>query len=134
MMRYLLDTDICIYVIKKRPPEVIERFKRHSPGDIAISTITLFELQCGVEKSRQQSRSRQALSRFLSPLRLLSLDSEGALEAAAIHAQLQKTGKPIGPYDLLIAGLARAKDMILVSNNSKEFERIEGLKLENWAK
>ena len=134
MMRYLLDTDICIYVIKKRPPEVIERFKQHSPGDIAVSTITLFELQYGVEKSRQRSRSSQALSRFLSPLGLLSLDSEGALEAAAIRAQLQKAGKPIGPYDLLIAGLARTKDMILVSNNSKEFGRIKDLKLENWVK
>ena len=134
MMRCLLDTDICIYVIKKRPPEVIERLKRRSPGDIAISTITLFELQYEVEKSSQRSRSRQALSRFLSPLRLLSLDSEGALEAAAIRAQLHTQGEPICSYDLLIAGLARAKDMILVSNKSKEFERIEGLKLENWAK
>ncbi len=134
MMRYLLDTDICIYAIKKHPPRVIERFKRHSPGDIAISTITLFELQYGVEKSRQRSRSGQALSRFLSPLRLLSLDSEGALEAATIRAQLQKTGEPIGPYDLLIAGLARGKDMILVSNNSKKFGRIKDLKLENWAR
>ncbi len=134
MMRYLLDTDICIYVIKKHPSQVIEQFKRHSPGDIAISTITLFELQYGVEKSRQRSRSGQALTRFLSPLRLLVLDSEAALEAASIRAQLHKMGKPIGPYDLLIAGLARSKDMILVSNNSKEFERIEGLRLENWAK
>ncbi len=133
-MRYLLDTDICIYVIKKHPPQVIEHLKHHRPGDIAVSTITLFELQYGVEKSRQRSRSRQALSRFLSPLRLLSLDSEGALEAATIRAQLQKTGEPIGPYDLLIAGLARSKDMILVSNNSKEFGRIKGLKLENWAR
>lgn len=132
MMRYLLDTNICIYLIKKRLPEVFDRFKRHSPQDVAISTITLFELQYGVEKSQYRQRSEDALTKFLLPLNLINLDRSSAIEAAAIRAQFEKKGIPIGPYDLLIAGLARSRDMILVTNNTKEFERIAGLHLENW--
>lgn len=133
-MRYLLDTDICIYLIKTRPPQVIEQFKQHSPKDVAISTITLFELQYGVEKSQHRKRSENALSKFLIPLNLFGIDRFSALESAAIRAQLEELGTPIGPYDLLIAGLARSRGLILVSNNTKEFERIVGLQLENWAK
>ena len=131
-MHYLLDTNICIYLIKKRPPEVLERFRQHSPQDVAISTITLFELEYGVEKSQHLQRSKDALAKFLLPLNLISLDRSSVIEAAIIRAQLEKKGMPIGPYDLLIAGLARSRDMILVTNNTKEFERIAGLHLENW--
>ena len=131
-MHYLLDTNICIYLIKKRPSEVLERFRQHSPKDVAISTITLFELEYGVEKSEYRQRSEDALAKFLLPLNLIDLDRSSAIEAATIRAQLEKKGMPIGPYDLLIAGLARSRDMTLVTNNTKEFERIVGLHLENW--
>ena len=132
-MHYLLDTNICIYLIKKRPPKVLERFRQHSPQDVAISTITLFELEYGVEKSQYQQRSKDALAKFLLPLNLINLDRPSAIEAAIIRAQLEKKGMPIGPYDLLIAGLARSRDMTLVTNNIKEFERVDDLHLENWA-
>lgn len=131
-MHYLLDTNICIYLIKKRPLAVLERFRQYSPKDVAISTITLFELQYGIEKSQYRQRSKDALAKFLLPLNLINLDRSSAVEAAIIRAQLEKKGMPIGPYDLLIAGLARSLDMILVTNNTKEFERIDGLHLENW--
>jgi len=133
-MHYLLDTNICIYLIKKRPSKVLERFREHSPQDVAISTITLFELEYGVEKSKYRQRSEDALAKFLLPLNLIDLDRSAAMEAATIRAQLEKTGMPIGPYDLLIAGLALSLDMTLVTNNSKEFERIHHLRLENWVK
>jgi tRNA(fMet)-specific endonuclease VapC len=131
-MRYLLDTNICVYLIKKRPSEVIERFRQHSPQDVAISTITLFELQYGIEKSRYRQRSEDALAKFLLPLNLINLDRSSAIEAATIRAQLEKEGTPIGPYDLLIAGLARSQGMTLVTSNTKEFERVVGLHVENW--
>ena len=132
-MHYLLDTDICIYLIKKRPPEVLDRFTQHSPQDVAISIITLFELEYGVEKSQYPQRSRDALTKFLLPLNVINLDRSSATEAAIIRAQLEKKGLPIRPYDLLIAGLARSRDMTLVTNNIKEFERVDDLHLENWA-
>jgi len=131
-MHYLLDTNICIYLIKKRPLEVLEQFRQHSPQDVAISTITLFELEYGVEKSQYPQRSKDALAKFLLPLNLISLDRSSAIESAIIRAQLEKKGMPIGPYDLLIAGLARSRDMILVTNNIKGFERVVNLHLENW--
>ena len=131
-MHYLLDTNICIYLIKKHPPEILERFREHLPQDVAISIITLFELQYGVEKSQYRQRSEDALAKFLLPLTLIDLDRLAAEEAAVIRAQLEKKGISIGPYDLLIAGLARSRDLTLVTNNTKEFKRIVGLHLENW--
>ncbi|MFC1891544.1 type II toxin-antitoxin system VapC family toxin [Thermodesulfobacteriota bacterium] len=131
-MHYLLDTNICIYLIKTRPPEVLERFRQHSPQDVAVSTVTLFELEYGVEKSQHRQRSEDALAKFLLPLNLIDLDRSSAIEAAKIRVQLEKKGMLIGPYDLLIAGLAQSQDMILVTNNTKKFERVNGLSLENW--
>ena len=131
-MLYLLDTNICIYLIKKRPQKVLKEFGKHSPQDVAISTITLFELEYGVEKSRYRQRSQEALGRFLSPLSSIDMDQQAAIEAAIIRAELEGKGMPLGPYDLLIAGLAKSKDMTLVTNNVKEFERIDGLLLANW--
>lgn len=131
-MRYLLDTNICIYLIKKRPKEILERFRQHSPEDVAISTVTLFELEYGAQKSHYSQRAQEALARFLIPLALVDVDHLAATEAAAIRAKLEKNGTPIGPYDLLIAGVAKSRNMILVTNNTKEFERIDHLHLENW--
>jgi len=132
LIRYLLDTNICIYLIKERPKEVLEQFRKHSPEEVAISTVTLFELQYGIEKSRFRDRSRSALSKFILPLDIIELDYAAAREAAIIRARLEEAGTPIGSYDLLIAGIAKSRGLILVTNNTREFERIEGLKLENW--
>ena len=133
-MRYLLDTNICIYLIKKHSPEILDRLREHSPQDVAISTITLFELQYGVEKSQYKQRSEDALNKFLLPLNIIDMDRSAALEAAVIRAQLENKGISIGPYDLLIAGLARSQDMTLVTNNTKEFKRVVNLRLEDWSK
>ncbi len=132
-MRYLLDTNICIYLIKKRPEKVVAHFKQHPPRDVAVSIITVFELEYGVQKSRFRKRSQEALGKFLLPFMVLNLDRASVEEAAAIRCQLEKTGMTIGPYDILIAGLARSRNMTLVTNNTREFERVEGLALENWA-
>jgi len=131
---YLLDTNICIYLIKKRPPEAFEHFRLHSPGEVAISIITVFELEYGAQKSRYQQGTRDAMAKFMSPLQVINLDRSSVLESAAIRATLEKKGMPIGPYDLFIAGLARSRGMTLVTNNTAEFERVEGLKLENWVR
>jgi tRNA(fMet)-specific endonuclease VapC len=132
LIHYLLDTNICIYLIKNHPPAVLEKFKQHQPQDVAISIITLFELEYGIEKSRQQQRAQKALAQFLLPLHILDMDRAAATEAATIRAQLERKGTPIGPYDILIAGHARSQAMALVTNNTKEFSRIDGLTLENW--
>ncbi len=131
-MRYLLDTNICIYLIKKRPPEVLDQFRQHPLQNVAISTITLFELEYGAHKSQQVKRTRKALAGFFFPLTILDIDRSAAADAAIIRANLEKSGTPMGPYDLLIAGLARSQKITLVTNNTKEFERVEGLLLENW--
>ncbi len=132
MIRYLLDTDICIYLIKNRPPEVPAQFKRHSPAQVAISAITVFELEYGAEKSKQRQKAKKALARFTAPLTVLDVDQAAALEAASIRAGLEHAGTPIGPYDILIAGLAKSRDLTLVTNNLREFSRVSGLVLENW--
>lgn len=132
MQKFLLDTNICIYLIKKRPEEVPDRFRQHSPKDVAISIITLFELEYGIEKSNHAKRSKKALSKFLSPLTLIGLDRDAVSEAASMRARLEKKGMPIGPYDILIAGIAKSRNMTLVTNNTRELERIDNLKLDNW--
>ncbi len=131
-MKYLLDTNICIYLIKNHPPQVLENFRTHSLVDVAISTITVFELEYGVAKSQQQRRSEAALTKFFQPLNIVSLNGDGARKAAGIRAKLEKKGTPIGSYDLLIAGIALSHGLILVTNNVREFERVEGLAIENW--
>ena len=132
MIRYLLDTNICIYLIKKQSPTLLEQFRQHLPEDVGISTITLFELLYGAQKSQHIQRTQDALGRFFLPLTIIDIDRHAAAEAAIIRADLEKQGTPIGPYDLLIAGLARSRDLTLVTNNTKEFKRVDGLRLENW--
>lgn len=132
-MRFLLDTNICIYLIKNRPSEVLKQFRRYHPSDIAISTVSLFELEYGAEKSNQREKALHALERFLAPLQVVDLDRVAAAEAAAIRARLEAQGTPIGPYDTLIAGVARSNGLVLVTNNAREFARVEGLVVENWA-
>jgi tRNA(fMet)-specific endonuclease VapC len=133
MCQFLLDTNICIYLIKNRSHEVLEKFRKYKPKDIAISSITVFELEYGIQKSQYPEQSRKALSKFLIPLNMVMFDEAAASESAVIRAELEKRGTPIGPFDLLIAGIAQSMDMTLVTNNIKEFNRVKKLKLENWA-
>ncbi len=131
-MKFLLDTNICIYIIKKRPADVINRFKSIDPGDIAISSITLAELQFGVMKSSDPVRNQEALNKFITPLEIADFDYFDTLEYGKTRAYLESKGTPIGPLDTLIASQALSKGLILVSNNLKEFSRIPGLVMENW--
>ncbi|BBN60269.1 type II toxin-antitoxin system tRNA(fMet)-specific endonuclease VapC [Hydrogenovibrio marinus] len=131
MIKYLLDTNICIYVIKRRPIEVLERFNEAS-GHIAISSITLAELLHGVEKSKHVAKNLKAVEDFCSRLDVINYDENAASHYGDIRADLERKGKTIGVNDLHIAGHARSIGAILVSNNLKEFERVEGLRFQNW--
>lgn len=132
MMRYLLDTNICIYLIKKHPPEVLARFQQIQLRQLHISTVTLFELYYGIEKNNSQRRNLAALENFIAPLTVVDFTIEAAKKAAVIRSTLQKQGTPIGVYDIQIAAIALSLNMTLLTNNLREFERVNGLKLENW--
>jgi tRNA(fMet)-specific endonuclease VapC len=131
-MEYLLDTNICIYIIKKKPAEVFEKFKNLTIGDVGISSITLAELQYGIEKSSNSEKNRDALEKFLTPIEIIDYGYEATVEYGKIRAELEKKGVPIGPLDMLIVFHAKSLDVILVTNNVREFERIAGLRIENW--
>ena len=132
-MTYMLDTNICIYAIKNKPEQVLRRLKKNLKKGICISAITLAELEHGVEKSSYPEKNRAALLQFLSILDILDFDDQAAAEYGRISAHLQRKGTPIGTMDMLIAGHARAEDMVLVTNNVREFERVPDIKIENWA-
>lgn len=131
MLKYLLDTNIVIYVIKRRPLQVLEVFNRHH-GRMAISSITLAELAHGVEKSSDPSRNLGVVEDFVSRLTVLPYDDRAAWQYGNIRAVLETLGQPIGVNDLHIAAHARSNGLTLVSNNLREFERVPGLLLENW--
>jgi len=131
-MKFLLDTNICIYVIKKRPPQILKKFKTFSANDLAISSITLAELEFGVHLSSYPEKNQEALNEFLTPLEILPFDDRAALSYGEIRAYLQKKGFNIGAMDMLIAAQAQSLSIPLVTNNLKEFKRIPGLQLENW--
>jgi len=129
---YLLDTNICIYLIKKRPPEVFQRFQQLQLKQLHISTITVFELYYGIEKNNSQKRNLLALENFIAPLTVVDFNLEAAKKAAQIRSTLHNKGMPIGPYDTQIAAIALSLNMVLLTNNTREFERVDGLRLENW--
>ncbi len=131
-MKYMLDTNICIYIIKKKPIKVIKKLKRHKISDIGISSITLSELEYGVQKSQYPHRNKLALLEFIAPLEIYSFDENSANIYGSIRADLEKKGEIIGPLDLFIASQAIALNCTLVTNNIREFKRISGIKLENW--
>jgi tRNA(fMet)-specific endonuclease VapC len=131
-MRVILDTNICIYVIKKKPRQVLRHFTDFAVGDVGISSITLSELEYGVEKSARPDANREALLGFLSPLEIAPYDDLAANHYGSIRAELERLGQPIGAMDLLIAAHARSLAVPLVTNNLREFSRIDGLTLENW--
>ena len=131
-MRYMLDTNICIYVIKNKPKEVIERLKEHEPSEICISSVTYAELIYGVEKSKAVNKNRIALTLLLADIEILSFDANAAESYGEIRAELERKGTPIGPLDMMIAGHTKSLGYTVVTNNIKEFERIVGLRFENW--
>jgi len=131
-MTLLLDTNICIYLIKKRPPSVLKRFDTLPAGTVAISSITVAELEFGVQKSQYPSQNQQALEQFLLPLMILDFDHEAARTYGKIRAWLETRGKTIGALDMLIAAHALSKGLPLATNNVREFSRVPGLKVINW--
>lgn len=132
-MIYMLDTNICIYAMKNRPEKVLRRLKEELDNGVCISSITLAELEYGMKHSSDPAKNEQALLRFLVPFSVLAFGPAAASEYGEIRSYLQSKGTPIGPLDMLIAGHARSENMVLVTNNVREFERVPGLKLENWA-
>lgn len=132
-MRYMLDTNICIYSIKHKPEQVFLRLQEHEPEDICISSITYAELVHGVEKSQAVEKNRLALALLLANIEILNFDAAAAESYGKIRADLEKQGTPIGPLDMMIAGHAKSLGYIVVTNNTKEFHRVKGLKIENWA-
>lgn len=132
-MTYMLDTNICIYAIKRKPEQVFTRIKENLGNGLCISSITLAELEHGIAKSDYPEKNRASLTKFLTILNVLPFDEGAAREYGKIYAFLQKKGTPIGTMDVLIAGHARSKDYTIVTNNVREFERMAGLKIENWA-
>lgn len=131
-MILLLDTNTCIYLIKKRPPEVLRRFDGYAVGDIAVSSVTAAELHFGAHKSQRPTQNEQALEQFLLPLVVVGFDQGAAVAYGRIRAFLERRGTPIGPLDTLIAAHAVSLNLTLVTNNVREFERVPDLKVENW--
>ena len=131
-MKYLLDTNICIYTIRRQPESVFEKLETVDPFDVGISSITIGELEYGIAKSKFPEKNRAALNQFLLPFMIVDFTETDAQVYGALRNDLQGKGTPIGAMDMLIAAQALNIGCILVSNNEKEFSRVEGLKLENW--
>lgn len=132
-MRYLLDSNICIYAMKNRPLQVLRRLQNVGRAVVAVSVITVLELRQGAERSQQRELAHARLDDFFGPMDALSFEASDALVAARIRAQLFRIGRPIGDFDSLIAAQALARDLIVVTNNVDEFERVPDLRIENWA-
>jgi len=131
-MKYLLDTNICIYIINRKDPALLGKLQAHRAEQLCISTITIAELEHGVAKSKRPDQNRVALVSFLVPFTILDFDQAAAAEYGDIRAALESQGQPIGPMDLLLAAQARSRQLVLVSNNEAEFKRVGGLEVENW--
>ena len=132
-MRYMLDTNICIYLIKHKPEKVFQKLQTIHPEDVCISSVTYAELVHGVEKSAAVEKNRLALSMLLANIEILDFDAVAANCYGKIRADLEKKGTPIGPLDMMIAGHAQSLGYTVVTNNVKEFSRVAALKMENWA-
>ncbi len=132
-MKYMLDTNICIYAIKHKPEKVFKKLQKTDPSDVCISSITYAELVYGVEKSAAVEKNRLALSMMLSNIEIKDFDADAADSYGLVRADLERKGTPIGPLDMMIAGHAKALGCTVVTNNEKEFARVKGLKIANWA-
>lgn len=131
MLRYMLDTNLCIRVLRDRPQGLRERFNAEA-ANLCLSTIALAELQHGAAKSERPVQSRQEVERFVGRLEVLSFDPEAAAHAGDIRAVLERRGQKIGSYDLLIAGHARSRGLVVITGNLREFTRVDGLRCEDW--
>ena len=131
-MDYILDTNICIYIIKGKPLSVLEKLRGTPKNKIFISSISVAELEFGVRKSATPKKNETALTEFLEPFTILDFDSRAAVEYGTIRYDLEKRGLPIGSLDLLIAAHAKSLNLILVTNNESEFRRVANLTVENW--
>jgi tRNA(fMet)-specific endonuclease VapC len=131
-MTYLLDTNTCIYFLNKSSERIISQFKRLSPSEINLPSITVAELFFGAEKSKAKKKNRAIVENFVSIFEVVPFDEKCCENYAKIRASLEKSGIPIGPMDLLIASISLVNNCTLVTNNAKEFRRIRGLKIENW--
>jgi tRNA(fMet)-specific endonuclease VapC len=131
MPRYMLDTNICIYVMKNHPPRLRERFEWLT-GNLCISSITLAELHYGAEKSARRYENLQGIEQFIDKLEVLAFSAIAAAHFGQIRAALQRIGQPAGLFDMLIGAHARAEGLILVTNNAREFSRLPGVQCENW--
>ena len=131
---YLLDTNICIYIIKKKPIEVFEKFKQLEIGTLKISSITVAELYFGAYNSQNIEKNIETVKNFLLPFEIVDFDKKASIEYARIKADLRKKGQVIGELDMQIAGIALSNNLVLVTNNEKEFVRVSNLKIENWIK
>ena len=133
-MNYLLDTNICVLLIRQKSPQILTQLTSHPITDIGISAMTVAELQYGVQKSSRPAQNEQALDQFLLPLTIISFDENDAVAYGQIRANLEAQGLPIGALDTLIAAQAVQHNLILVTNNVREFARVPGLAIEDWAK
>lgn len=131
-MKLLLDTNICIYIIKQQPATVLNHFLEYQVGDIGISSVTLAELRYGVAKSAHREKNAKALDEFIIPLEVVSYDEAAAHAYGTIRAALEKAGTPIGAMDMLIAAHAVSLGIPLVTNNTREFQRVPSLKIIDW--
>ena len=131
MLQYMLDTNICIYVMKHYPAEVRDRFNRLA-DQLCISSITLAELHYGAEKSARRPENLQAIDQFVARLEVMSFTPKAAAHHGQIRAQLERAGRPAGAYDMLIGAHARSEGLTVVTNNMREFERMPGVQVENW--
>ncbi|NJM63730.1 MAG: type II toxin-antitoxin system VapC family toxin [Oscillatoriales cyanobacterium RU_3_3] len=132
-MKFLLDTNICIYIIKRQPPQVLDKFRTLDISEVGISSITVAELEYGAYKSQQTDRNRLAFNQFLMPLEIVPFDERATQNYGQLRSQLERQGIVIGSMDMLIASQALSLGLILVTNNVKEFSRIPNLVIENWA-
>ena len=131
MLKYMIDTNIAIYTLKNRPAKVRAAFKKHS-GEMCLSSVSMGELICGAEKSARVEQNLSIIEGLGARLKVESFDMRAAMHFGQLRAELAKSGKLIGPYDMMIAGHARALGLILVTNNQREFDRVSGLRVENW--
>lgn len=131
-MKYLLDTNICIALIRQKPNELIKRLTSHKPGDVGISTVTIAELIHGAQKSNLTEQNMTALDQFLLPLEVADFDQNAAVVYGHIRTYLENKGTVIGSMDMLIAAHALSLDVVLVTNNTREFKRVPNLKIEDW--
>ena len=131
-MKWMLDTNICIAIIRRQPGAALKRLRGKAIGQVGISSITLAELEFGAAKSQRSEQARLALAEFLLPLEVAAFDDAAAAAYGRVRAALEKRGKPIGPLDTLIAAHALARGAVLVSDNTREFARVKDLAVENW--